>query len=110
MKVKSLLRFGLLSFAAVVITGATLQAQEKLPPGAQVVRLEAAPTAVDLKQPYDYRQMLITAHLATGEKLDATRMVTFTAPACVKVSATGQVRPAADGQGELTLTLAGQTA
>jgi hypothetical protein len=37
-------------------------------------------------------------------------MVTFTAPACVKVSATGQVRPAADGQGELTLTLAGQTA
>ncbi|HLW63886.1 MAG TPA: DUF1549 domain-containing protein [Gemmataceae bacterium] len=110
MNAKSLHGAFVLAIGNLVLFGQALPAQEKLPAGAQVVRLEAAPASVELKQPYDYRQLLITAHLATGEKLDATRMVAITAPACVKVSPTGQVRPAADGQGELTFALAGQSA
>jgi hypothetical protein len=110
MNAKSLLCTFVLAIGTLVLFGQSLPAQEKLPPGVQVVRLEAAPASVELKQPYDYRQLLITAHLGTGEKLDATRMVTVAAPACVTVSPTGQVRPAADGLGELTFSLAGQSA
>src|SRR5262249_56148378 len=83
--------------------------EEKLPPGAQVTRLEASPASVTLKHPYDYRQLLVTAHLASGEKIDVTRMAPIAAPASVKISPSGLVRPAADGSGELAFSLGGQT-
>ena len=66
MNAKALLSALVLAIGTPLLLVPSLPAQEQLPPSAQVVRLEAAPTAVDLKQPYDYRQMLITAHLATG--------------------------------------------
>src|SRR6266568_3141856 len=81
-----------------------LLAQEKLPPGAQVTRLDASPASVTLKHPYDYRQLLITAHLASGEKIDVTRMGPIAAAANVKVSPNGLIRPAADGPGELAFS------
>src|SRR5438874_2769441 len=95
-----------LVLAAVV---AAASAQETLPPGAKVVRLEAAPASITLKHPYDYRQMLITAVLDTGDRLDATRMAAVDAPAAVKLSPTRLVRPATDGKGELKASLGGQT-
>src|SRR5438132_5283849 len=86
-----------------------LFAQEKLPPGAQVTRLDASPASVTLKHPYDYRQILVTAHLASGEKIDVTRIAPIVASANVKVTANGLVRPAADGKGELAFSVGGQT-
>src|SRR5262245_48564166 len=81
-------------------------AQEKLPPGAKVVRLEARPAAVHLKQPFDYAQLLVSARLETGELIDATRLAQLDRPAAlVKVSPAGLVRPAADGQGEIRASL-----
>ncbi len=85
-------------------------AQEKLPPGAKLVRLEAFPTAVSLKNPYAYSQLVVTGRLSTGEPVDVTRMVQVDRPASlVQVSPTGLIRPVADGSGQLKLTLAGQT-
>jgi hypothetical protein len=97
-----------LSALVLAAIAATASAQESLPPGAKVVRLEAAPAAVTLKHPYEYRQLLLTAVLDTGERLDATRMAQIDAPAAVMISPTRLVRPAADGKGELKASLGGQ--
>src|SRR5262245_29777774 len=91
---------------AAIAAGAS--AQESLPPGAKVVRLEAVPASITLKHPYDYRQVLITAVLETGDRLDATRMAQLDAPATSKLTPTRLVRPAADGKGELKASLGGQ--
>ncbi len=103
-----------LRFPSILIVAACISipaiAQEKLPPGAVVTRLEATPASITLKNPYEYRQVLITATLNNGEQLDATRMAPLTAPAnLVKVAANGLVRPAGDGAGELSFSLAGQS-
>ncbi len=83
-------------------------AQEKLPPGAKVVRLEAAPTAVTLKHPFEYAQVLLTATLSTGDRVDVTRLAKLDATAAVKVSPTGLVRPVVDGAGQLRFTVDSQ--
>ncbi|MBI2806134.1 MAG: DUF1549 domain-containing protein [Planctomycetes bacterium] len=84
-------------------------AQDKLPPNAKVVKLEGLPARIDLKSPFDYRQLLITGTLDNGDRVDLTRLVMYTPPAQVKISDRGQVRPTADGQGELAFAFQGQT-
>src|SRR5215472_8657139 len=87
----------------------TAHAQEKLPPNAKVVRLEARPDAIALKTQFDYAQLLLTVQLESGEKVDVTRMARIDKPEnLVDVSATGLVRPKADGAGELKCSLNGQ--
>src|ERR1041384_5152645 len=84
-------------------------AQEKLPPGAKVVKVEARPDKIELKNPFDYRQLLLTGVLESGERIDVTRMAQFTVPEKVaKVSERGQVRPVGDGAGQLQYAVAGQ--
>ncbi|MCI0461416.1 MAG: DUF1549 and DUF1553 domain-containing protein [Gemmataceae bacterium] len=83
---------------------------EQLPPGAKLARIEVTPAAVDLSHPFAYRQLLLTGYLESGESLDVTRMAKLEQPSPqVKLSPTGLVRPAADGQGKLTFTLAGKS-
>ena len=87
------------------------RATEKLPDGRSLAKIEAMPAAVELKHPYDYRQVLVTGELDSGERVDVTRLVQAELPAAVvTVSPTGQVRPKADGAGEIKFTLNGQTA
>ncbi len=101
---------GVLTLAAALTTTAAAPAQEKLPPGAKVVRLEAYPKSVELKHPFDYRQLLLTAVLDNGERIDMTRGVKATVPAAlVKLSPQGLVRPMADGNGALKFSLANQS-
>src|SRR5262245_11255751 len=84
-------------------------AQEKLPPGAKLVRLEVTPQAIELKNPFDYRQVLVTGVLAGGEHIDVTRICQVTAPEkLVAVSERGQVRPRADGSGNIRFAIEGQ--
>jgi hypothetical protein len=79
---------------------------EKLPAGASVVRLEVLPSNIDLQSPISYRQLLITAVLAGGDRVDVTRMVRFDAPAgLITVSDRGLVRPRADGSGLIKISL-----
>lgn len=86
-------------------------AKESLPAGANVVALEAQPKAIELKHKYDYRQLLLTAKLASGETLDVTRIAERQVPLELAViSDTGVVRPKGDGTGQATFTIGGQTA
>jgi hypothetical protein len=89
---------------------APAQTAEKLPPGRRVAAIEALPAAIDLKNPFDYSQLLLTGVLDDGERIDVTRMAALSYPTqLVKVSPTGQVRPLADGPGELKAALDGKT-
>lgn len=84
--------------------------QETLPPNAKVAKLQVSPQTVEIKSPFEYRQLLVTGTLATGEAVDLTRMAQVQAPATLaKVSPTGIVRPAGDGSGELKVSFAGST-
>jgi hypothetical protein len=104
-------RYGFVAAAfGLTMLNVDARGAERLPPGANVVRLEAVPSAVALKHPYDYTQLLLTAQLDTGDKVDVTRMAQAEAPAgLVQISAEGLVRPKADGGGQLKFTVAGQS-
>src|SRR5262245_92600 len=83
---------------------------EKLPRGLLVTSIEAKPASVELKHKFDYRQLLITGKLQTGEAVDLTRMAK---PAidgdAVAVSADGLVRAKADGSGKMIYSFEGKS-
>jgi hypothetical protein len=83
--------------------------QDKLPPNAKLAKIEVAPAAIELKTPFEYRQLLITGVLESGERVDLTRTAAFTAPKSIKVSERGQVRPVANGTGDLKFAVLGKT-
>ena len=95
-------------FAILLLLNA--EPAEKLPAGAVVERLECVPPVVDLSGKFSYGQMLVNAVLASGETIDATRMVEWKSPSCAKVGPTGQVAPAGDGEGQLVASLGGKQA
>jgi uncharacterized protein DUF1549/uncharacterized protein DUF1553/Big-like domain-containing protein len=98
-----------LTFSLVVAT-ANAEPAEALPPGAKIVKLEAHPQQLELKTPFEYSQLVLTAHLAGGEQIDVTRLAKIEAPAqLVRINATGVVRPVADGNGALKISLQDQT-
>src|SRR2546421_7717527 len=83
--------------------------QEKLPPNAKIVRVEAAPSAIDLKPPFAYSQLVLTGQLDNGDRVDVTRLAQITKSAQVKVTPNGLVRPVTDGSGELRCSIEGKT-
>ncbi|MBX3399061.1 MAG: DUF1553 domain-containing protein [Gemmataceae bacterium] len=83
---------------------------EKLPPNAKVASLAVQPASIELANPYAYGQLLVTVKLDNGDTVDATRIATIDAPKVASVSPAGLVRPIADGAGELSISLGGQTA
>jgi hypothetical protein len=86
------------------------QEPERLPAEAKLARIEVEPATIVLKNPYEYRQLLLVAQLESGERIDLTRMARAVAPnLLVSVSPRGLVRPKADGEGEVKFTVAGQT-
>src|SRR3569623_1682663 len=104
---------GFLATASLVATtnaeDAADRKPEQLPAGRTVVRIESLPGAVQLKHPYDYSQLLLTAELDTGERIDVTRLAQPAAAAAIaSVSPTGMVRPLAAGAGELKFQVGGQ--
>ncbi len=99
----------LLALAAGPLSAADVPPAEALPAGAKVVRLDARPAKIDLRSPFAYAQLLVTATLDGGDTADVTRIATVTVPKAVKVSPAGLVRPAADGVGEVTVSVGGQS-
>ena len=84
---------------------------ETLPPNAKVASLEVRPTTIELNTPFAYSQLVVLAKLESGEVVDATRMATIELPKDVaKISASGTVRPIADGTGQVTIQFASKTA
>jgi hypothetical protein len=83
---------------------------ETLPKGAVLQALEVQPKAIRLTNKFSYVQILVTGKLATGETLDATRMVeSKLSGEIASVSRSGLVRPSTDGKAVLTLSLAGKS-
>ena len=95
--------------ALVLVPGFTA-AQEKLPDGAKVTKLDVRPAKVELTGPFAYAQLVVTATLDNGETADVTRIATITAdPAIVGVN-NGLIRAGKNGQGTLAIAVGGQTA
>jgi hypothetical protein len=103
-------RLSYVAAALLVALGTPASAQEKLPDGAKVTKVDVRPAKVELNGPFAYSQLLVTATLENGETLDATRIAKVTPPKFATASAAGQVRPTADGSGEITISLQGVTA
>ncbi len=107
-----------LSFAATAMAALNpLTAPEALPPGAKIASLEIAPATIKLQGCFDAVQLLVTATLVGGERLDVTRLATFDLAASGKpaaaigaVTATGLVSPLANGKTQLTVKIAGKSA
>ncbi|MEX2175979.1 MAG: DUF1549 and DUF1553 domain-containing protein [Pirellulaceae bacterium] len=78
---------------------------EALPAGLNVVAIEARPAAVELTHKFDYRQVLVTGKLDTGELVDLTRLAKAAqSGAAVSVTSDGLVRAKADGTDQVTFT------
>lgn len=98
------------SLTILAALAASAGAQETLPPGTKLVRIEARPVKIALTNPFEYSQLLLTGVLDSGDKVDVTRMAKLDAAAAlVQLSPTRLVRPKADGRGELKFSLAGQS-
>ena len=95
---------------ALALMALTARGQEQLPAGLNVVSIEVHPAAVDLKHRFDYRQLLVTGKLSSGESVDLTRMATMThSGKAANISADGQVRAAEDGTDEITYSFNNQS-
>src|SRR5262249_54641162 len=85
-------------------------ASEKLPDGVSVVAIEARPAVVELKHKFDYRQLLITGKLDSGETGDLTRMGKASVDgAAASVAAGGLVRGKEEGAGKITYSFSGKS-
>src|SRR3954466_1761055 len=93
----------ILAAALLLACGAPAFAQEKLPDGANVVKLDVRPAKVEITGPLGYTQLLVTATLDNGETADVTRIVTYELPKGLTQSA-GLVRATADASGEVRIT------
>lgn len=85
-------------------------AEEALPAGATLVALEVFPTEIALENRFAYRQLLVTGVLESSDRVDLTRMAAIGGDTnVVTISDARLIRPAADGSGKLTISLADQS-
>ncbi|HEY1376996.1 MAG TPA: DUF1549 domain-containing protein, partial [Gemmataceae bacterium] len=87
---------------------------EKFRAVSQVTTLDVTPAEVRLKGKFDYAQLVVTARLANGDRIDVTRTADYHAngavPSVAEVTPSGLVRAKADGAGEVLVRVADQTA
>ena len=103
----------LLLAAAAAVAPAALNPPEPeaLPAGAVVRALEITPAAMKLDGAFDAAQVLVTAELADGTRVDATRLARIAVdPKVGAVSPAGLVHAAGNGRAELEASLGGRTA
>jgi len=76
----------------------------------KLTKITVDPTSVELEHRHDYRQLLFTGTLSTGETIDITRFVKQTGECgAVAVSKTGLVTPLGDGSGAVKFELGDQS-
>ena len=84
---------------------------ETLPSDSPVAALTVEPAKLDLASKQAYEQLVVMARLASGQRLDVTRLAERTlSSAVVEISPTGLVTPKQDGTATLTLRIGGQSA
>ncbi len=105
---RKFLAVGYSAILLALVLGVVAQgmADEQLPAGAQIVAVEVAPAEITLDNEYAYTQVLLTAELANGDRVDVTRLAQASVTDdLASVSDTGIARPKADGQGSITFTI-----
>jgi WD40 repeat protein/mono/diheme cytochrome c family protein len=101
--------------AKLVFAGPQLPT-ETLPKNAEVVALEVQPSAIELKNRFDYVQLIVTAKLKDGTTLDVSRGVKFAVAAgkaevpAAEVLPGGLVVPRGDGKGTIAVSIGGHEA
>lgn len=82
---------------------------ETLPAGAKVVGIEVVPDKIRLTSPFEYVQLLVTAKLESGDRIDATRLAqTQVAADAVRISQSGVVTAVSDAATTIAVKLADQ--
>ena len=99
--------------AAGWVPGADLAPQPATPavaaPTLTVAKLESEPNSIRIVKPTDYVQMLLTATLADGARMDATRLAAWKVEGDVgQVSTDGRFTPAKGGTGKVVAEFSGQ--
>ena len=80
-----------------------------LPPAPRSLLLQVDPPSVHIATPTDYAQLLATAELPGGARIDATRMVHWTVEGRIgMISPEGHFAPLESGRGRIVGELAGQ--
>ncbi|MFO0788610.1 MAG: DUF1549 domain-containing protein [Pirellulales bacterium] len=89
---------------------ASANVEPALPDGDAIVKVEVEPVSIQLDSPFRYAQVIVTAELASGAKVDVTRQAKFVVPQAVAaVNATGVVTPLANGQTTLGVSVGEKT-
>ena len=82
--------------------------KEVFPEGLVVTKVSATPATIELAHRFDYRQLLITGQLETGEQVDLTRMAKLSAqPSHVSVSSNRKITVTSTGAEVLKFEVAG---
>jgi hypothetical protein len=84
--------------------------ESAFPENESIVSLDIEPSSVTLDAPARYTQLVVTAELASGAKIDVTRDVSYSLSAPVAtVDSAGLVNPVANGLAVLTVRLMDKT-
>ncbi|HEX3315765.1 MAG TPA: DUF1553 domain-containing protein, partial [Gemmataceae bacterium] len=75
----------------------------------KVLSIKVEPSSIDFSDPYSYAQIVVTAKLSNGNTFDATRIAQIHSDAKLEITATGLVRPRADGEARIRVYLNPQT-
>ncbi|MEW4454886.1 DUF1549 and DUF1553 domain-containing protein [Bremerella sp. JC817] len=105
------LRTSLACLLLIGITGVAFadSASNTIPAGKHIEKISAFPDKVSLEGPFGYAQILITAHLDTGEQVDLTRSAKrIDQVDAVSITPNGLVSAKHDFQGELVFEVADQ--
>ena len=88
----------------------TEQLDAESPPPAKVVGLEIVPEKIRLTSPFEYAQLLVTAKLDNGDRVDDTRLVQPVVTENVTITSSGIVSATADGVSNVAVKLGDQVA
>jgi WD40 repeat protein/mono/diheme cytochrome c family protein len=85
---------------------------ETLAKGAQIVSLQVEPAKIEIHNPTEYAQLLVTAKMQDGSTADVTRLVKarVAGGAVVKVDERGLARPLTDGTASVEVAFMGKKA
>jgi len=97
--------------AAICFFQITARASEAevLPKGAKLKQLTVFPAKIQLKGPFDYSQVILTADYENGDRADVTRVANIKAAnGIISVSKQGLVSPVMDGSTQIVFEFEGQ--
>ncbi|QEG42637.1 DUF1549 domain-containing protein [Roseimaritima ulvae] len=80
-------------------------AAEVVPPSTDIQALHVSPSAIELNGSFAYSQLLVTAEMADGRRIDVTRICEIEVPPFVTLETHGLLRPAANGSGVIRFAL-----